>query len=338
MARKPMMKSLIALALMALVAYAYLGVTMKLSHYDSAFEAQVRRGSTLRQAAKALAEQGLVKSEPLFMLVGYATGLHKHLRAGYYAFEAGDYSLWDICNALRAGKIIERTVLIVEGETLDDIKGRLQAAGLINASEFDRIVRSTSFKTANRIDAPTAEGYLFPDTYTFAKGVAPGELLGYMVRHMREKLTPAMLQSARAFSGLDERGVLTLASIVEKEARVDRDRAMVAAVYLNRIRARMPLQADPTAVYGVKPMREGVKAADLHNRTPYNTYLINGLPPGPIASPGLKAIEAVVSPAKGPWLYFVADGVTGGHIFSANEKEHQRAVAAYRKAMKRSKK
>ncbi len=305
-----------------------------LSRHPDPFEAQVRRGATFAQAAMSLGSQGLVRDPVLFMLAGYASGLNRRLKAGYYAFPAGDYSLWDIMKVLRAGGIVERTVLIPEGETLADIRGRLVAAGLIEGPEFDRLSHDAGFMAVRHIEAPSLEGYLFPDTYIIPKGMPVEEIVTMMVRRLRQKLTPQMLQRARAM-GLNEREVLTLASIVEKEARLDRDRPMVAEVYLNRLKMRMPLQSDPTAVYGIKPLGVGVTPRDLKNRTEYNTYMIAGLPPGPIASPGLKSIEAVLNPASGPWLYFVADGRTGGHVFSATEKEHERAVAAYRRAMRR---
>lgn len=315
-----------------LAAYVSIGIFLPLASIDAPLEVNIERGSSFRQAARVLHDHGIVPDRGLFMLLSVTTGLHKRIRAGYYEFQ-GNLSLWDVYKILREGRIIERTVLVIEGETLWDIRKKLAAAGLISGPEFDRLARDSGFMAGHGVYAPSLEGYLFPDTYSFPKGISARELLSVMIRRMREKLTPLLLEQAAA-RGLSEREVLTLASIVEKEARLDRERPVVAAVYLNRLRHHMPLQADPTAIYGVKQMTEGVTATDLRRHTEYNTYVFAGLPPGPIASPGLRSIEAVISPADVPYLYFVADG-TGGHLFSASYAEHQRAVAAYRHKSRR---
>lgn len=327
---------LVPLALAVIfTAYALIETFVPFSSHDGTFEVQIRRGSSFREATEVLYEQGLVTDRGLFTLLAYGTGLHKRIKPGYYEFQ-GRLSMWDVYKILRARRIVERKVLVVEGSTLSDIRRKLLSLGLINGPEFDRLVRDPAFMSSLEIHAPSLEGYLFPDTYIFPKGIQPEELLSAMIRRLRDQLTPSMLERARGM-GYNEREVLTLASIVEREARLDRERPMVSAVYQNRLKLHMPLQSDPTAIYGIKPMCEGVTSADLRRHTAYNTYVIKGLPPGPIAAPGLRAIEAVLNPSPMPYLYFVADG-TGGHLFSTSYAEHQRAVDAYRRMLRRTKK
>jgi len=285
-------------------------------------EVRIPRGMSFSQAAEILKKERLIKDKAVFILLGKISGLDRHLKAGYYMF-GGSISTWKVFNTLQKGPI-QNTVGIIEGDSFFEIRDKLSAANVMSPEDFDRLFRDKKFLSSLGINAPSLEGYLYPDTYIFPKGFEPEEVFRDMVRRLRKVLTPDMIKRA-AELGLDENGLLTLASIIEKEAFLEAEREIISAVYHNRLKRGMPLQADPTCLYGIKPMKEGVKRCDLKNKTPYNTYLIKGLPPGPIASTGIRSIKAAINPASVPYVYFVSLG-DGSHIFSTSLSEHKNAV------------
>lgn len=191
-----------------------------------------------------------------------------------------------------------------------------------------KLVSDKDFLSSYNIDSPTSEGYLFPDTYKIPKGMDPEDALSMMINKMREKYSDRLKTRASEL-GLSENQVLTLASIIEKEAVTDEDRPLISAVYHNRLKKKMLLQADPTAIYGIKSSKEKITSDDLKRKTKYNTYMIKGLPPGPIASPGLKSITAALYPANVPYIYFVSNN-DSTHHFSVTAAEHEAAVKRYR--------
>ena len=286
-------------------------------------EVRIPRGVSFSQAAEILKDEGLIKDKAVFILLGRISGLDRHLKAGYYMF-GGNISTWQVFNTLQRGLIEQNTVRIIEGDSFFEIRDKLSASNVMSPEDFDRLFRDRKFLSSLGIDAPSLEGYLYPDTYIFPKGLEPEEVFKDMVRRLREVITPDMIKRAREL-GLDENGLLTLASIIEKEAFLESEREIISAVYHNRLKRGMPLQADPTCLYGIKPMKMGVKRCDLKNKTPYNTYLIKGLPPGPIASCGIRSIKAALYPASVPYIYFVSLG-DGSHIFSVSLSEHKNAV------------
>ena len=306
----------------------YLGVQLFLpmTGRDSQVKVSVRHGMTFRQAVGELAGEGLVRDTSLFIVLGRLTGLHKRLRPGLYVFE-GMQSTWSVFNTLRLGKVRLWTVTIAEGENLEQISRKLIAKGIMNAAEFESLVRDDGFMSELKVDAPSLEGYLFPETYMFSRGATPRMVLEVMVDKMRRVTLP--LTEKAGEMGMTENEMLAMASIIEKEARLDEERAIISAVYHNRIKKGIRLQADPTVVYGVKPLGAGITRSDLRRETPYNTYVIKGLPPGPIASPGKKSIEAAVAPEDVPYIFFVSNN-DGSHVFSSTLREHNRAVKAYR--------
>ena len=178
------------------------------------------------------------------------------------------------------------------------------------------------------VEGPSLEGYLFPDTYQFVRGMSVEEMLGRMVQRTRSRLTAERLAKAKTL-GLDAHKLLTLASIIEREAVDPDERRLISAVFWNRLNLDMPLQADPTVQYAVAKERRTLTRADLLTDHPYNTYVRRGLPPGPIASPGLPAIEAALDPAPVKYLYFVARD-DRRHTFSTTMGEHNQAVSRYR--------
>ncbi|MEW6115412.1 MAG: endolytic transglycosylase MltG [Nitrospirota bacterium] len=290
-------------------------------------EVQIPEGTTLKQALSILKQQNLIRDRMLFIVIGKITGLDRKIRAGYYSF-LGKMSPFQVFKRLVSGKIIEYEITIVEGDTLLEIGRKLAAYKIGSVDDFNDLVKDQAFLSQLGIDAPSLEGYLFPQTYKVPKGASLKAVVRMMVSTLRESYTAKMKDRAKKM-GWSEREVLTMASIIEKEAIVDEERPIISAVYHNRIKKRMPLQADPTAIYGVKSSKEKITINDLKRKTDYNTYVIQGLPPGPIASPGLKSIIAALYPANVPYLYFVSQG-NGTHYFSRDWKEHAEAVKRFR--------
>ncbi len=294
---------------------------------NKAIEFEVKRGQTFREVVNSLFERGLIKDRNIFIIIGRLSGLDRKIRAGYYPFW-GNMTPLQILNALKEGKIIEYEITIVPGDSLLEISKKFSSLGIIDEEVFKELSRDSAFLASLDIDAPSLEGYLFPDTYRFPKGLDAREIIGIMVDRLRERFDDEML--SRAFEiGMTEKEVLTLASIIEKEAVVDEERPLISAVYHNRLKKKMPLQADPTAIYGIKSSREPITRKDLIRKTPYNTYVIKGLPPGPIASPGLESIKAALYPGNVPYFYFVSNN-DGTHKFSVTLHEHEDAVRVYR--------
>jgi len=290
-------------------------------------EIEIPRGSTFRQAVDILHDQKLIRDKNIFLLVGRLTGADRKIRAGFYSLWSS-MSPFDIFKIIRRGQIIEYELKILEGDSLLEISAQFEKNGIMPKEEFMNLAHDPEFLDSYKIDSKSVEGYIFPDTYKIPKGISPKDALGSMIDKMREKFSPDILARMEKM-GMTENQVLTLASIIEKEAVVDSERPLISAVYHNRLKKKMQLQADPTSIYGIKSSREKITRGDLLRKTPYNTYQIKGLPPGPIASPGLKSIMAALYPADVPYIYFVSqDDRT--HQFSTTAEEHIEAVKLYR--------
>lgn len=325
------MKKSLALVIIGIIfiflLYTVAELIIPLPYGNKPVEFEVKKGQTLREVVTSLYKAGMIRDKTIFLILGRLTGLDRKVRAGYYTFW-GNMTPLQILEAIMKGKIIEYEITIVPGDSLFEISEKLSALGIIGRDEFERLSRDKNILQRLDIDAPSIEGYLFPDTYRFPKGVGAVEVIQIMVEHMRDKFNEDML--ARAYEiGMSENEVLTLASIIEKEAIVDDERPIISAVYHNRLKKNMPLQADPTSIYGIKGSGEPITKRDLLRKTPYNTYVIKGLPPGPIASPGLKSIMAALYPENVPYLYFVSNN-DGTHTFSVSLEDHSRAVKVYR--------
>lgn len=280
-----------------------------------------------------LRDAGVIRSPEGFVALSLARGSFRTLKAGEYEVPRSA-SAHHVLTLLESGRVRQHPVLHREGESLAELARTLEQAGLASAGDILRVAADPAFLRAHGIDAASAEGYLFPDTYHFVRGMTPEQLLGRMVQRMQAKLTPGLRERARA-RGVSVHELLTLASIVEREAIAADERPLIAAVFWNRLRINMPLQADPTVQYAVGKERRALTRADLATDHPYNTYVHPGLPPGPIASPGLSAIEAVLQPADVKYLYFVKKD-DQRHHFSVSIEEHNSAVTRYRLARNRS--
>jgi UPF0755 protein len=277
--------------------------------------------------ATRLAAAEVIRNRYAFVALTAGRGHMRHLKAGEYEIPR-DASMLDIVDLLASGRVRQHVILHPEGATMAELARALEADRLASAEAVLRAAGDEHVRRTLGVAGPSLEGYLFPDTYQFVRGMSVEEMLGRMVQRMRTKLTPELVERARA-RGLDVHQLLTLASIIEREAVDPGEQRLISAVFWNRLRLDMPLQADPTVQYAVAKERRALTRADLATDHPYNTYMRRGLPPGPIASPGLGAIQAALDPAPVNYLYFVArDDRT--HTFSTNVNEHNRAVTRYR--------
>jgi UPF0755 protein len=283
-------------------------------------------GTPLPAVARRLADAQVVTSALGFRLLARLRGEAARLQAGEYRFAAAA-TPGAVLARLVAGDVLRHRVTIPEGWTLKQVARRLAEEGLANRRAFLARATDPAFIHSLGVDAPTLEGYLFPETYTFVRGMTPAQEIRAMLHELELHLTPRLLAAARA-RGLNRRQLLTLASIIQKETGDAAEMPLIASVFYNRLRRGMPLQSDPTVIYGLKDFDGDLTRQDLETPTPYNTYCIRGLPPGPIANPGETALEAAAFPAKTHYLYFVARG-DGTHVFSTTLKEHDIAVRRY---------
>jgi UPF0755 protein len=288
----------------------------------------IPQGAAFRTAADSLHAHGFVSAPWLFRVYARITGRDRQIRAGTYVLQHG-LSWTQLVNALRKGQGIERRVTIPEGWSLAQIVPELATELGVPEDSVRAAVRDTALRGELGITTPTLEGYLFPDTYIFSYGTQARAAVNELVRHFEQVWKPEWNDRLRQL-GMSRNEIVTLASIIEKEARLPEERPVISAVYHNRLRIGMPLQADPTVQYALGEHRERVLYRDLEVESPYNTYRHTGLPPGPIASPGKASIEAALYPASVPYLYFVADS-DGHHEFRTTFKEHREAKERIRR-------
>jgi UPF0755 protein len=288
----------------------------------------IPEGASFRQVAELLERERLLTSQWGLLLWGKLTGADRRIHAGEYALDDG-MSAKDIVTELLSGRTVLHSVTIPEGYAAAQIAELLAQKGLTDKTEFLGLVRDRSFIRSLRLDVDSLEGYLFPDTYRFSKPGKADEQLRTMVAALWQVFTPEW-QARAAEIGMTVHQVLTLASVIEKETGTEEERGLVAAVFHNRLRRQIPLQSDPTVIYGLPSFGGNLTKKDLEFTSPYNTYRVRGLPPGPIASPGANSIRATLYPAPAHYLYFVSKN-DGTHQFSATIAEHNRAVDKYQR-------
>ncbi len=276
----------------------------------------IAQGSDTDDIGEQLATQGVIESSTQFGLALFFEGARGKLKAGEYLIKQGA-SLQDVIDAIVQGRAILHAITIPEGLTSRQIVERLRADDVL-AGDIHEIPR---------------EGALMPETYKFQRGDSRDKLLQKMARDQKQFLDDVWRRRASDLPLSSPYDLVTMASIVEKETGKAEERPRVASVFINRLRKHMRLQSDPTIVYGLVggqgPLGRPLTRNDIDTASPYNTYMIDGLPPGPIANPGRAALEAVANPARTPDLYFVADG-TGGHVFSDSLDSHNRNVQRWR--------
>jgi UPF0755 protein len=288
----------------------------------------IGHGMSSRDIAAELARQGVVRAEWIFLAVR-ALRPRAKLQAGEYRF-ADQQTPWQIFEKIRRGEIFYQDFTVPEGSNIFDIWSLVDSLGGVKAEEFLRAAADPASIRDLDPSAPSLEGYLFPSTYRVTHHTNAAQLCHMMTAEFRKRWRVL----AGASQGLDVHRTTTLASLVEKETGAAGERALVASVFENRLARNMPLQCDPSTVYAAlleNRYRGTIYKSDLASRNPYNTYTHAGLPPGPIANPGVASLTAALHPAATDFLYFVArPSAPGSHHFSATLAEHEKAVATFR--------
>lgn len=325
------MKWIVRLFLLALIAGGFL-VYRVLSPYQG-FSGEtfveVPHGTGTRGVAELLAKAGVVRT-PYDFLLARLTERRRVLQAGEYRFDHAASAI-EVFDRVARGDVYALELVVPEGKNMFDIAASIEQLGLFKADEFLKAARNPAMIRDLDPQAPTLEGYLFPNTYKLSRRATPERVCQIMTGKFRE-----VWKGLKA--GGDPHRTVTLASLVEKEGKHAEERPEIAAVFANRLRIGMKLDCDPTTIYAalLAGRYNGViHRSDLDSEDPYNTYRHAGLPPGPIANPGMASIEAALHPADSDALYFVLrpDG-SGSHQFSSNIGDHEKATAAYRKSQK----
>lgn len=290
-------------------------------------------GLTFSQMTDSLVAHRVVTDRRWFTWLARLGRYDRKLKAGYYEFRVGE-SPRRVLATLAAGSEKTFRLTIPEGFTILDIAATAEATLGIPADSVRRAAADSGMLRDFDVDGATFEGYLLPETYFVSRLLTARGLIRELATAFRRGWNSSW-EARAAERGLSRRDLVTLASIVEGEAKVDEDRPLVAAVYLNRLRLRMPLQADPTVQYAIQQAtgqrKKRLLERDYRFPSVFNTYLRSGLPPSPVGAPSLKSIEAVLAPAQVPYLFFVA-GLDGKHVFSRTYGEHLRAIARIRAA------
>ena len=293
-------------------------------------EVEIPSGAGLGLIASRLAEQGVIPSKTAFYWAARLTGRGTGFKHGLYRLE-GRHKALEVMDILQEGREQLVKVTIPEGTRMRDIFALFEAAGVKNEGRYDQWSHNREFIASLGLpETPVSlEGFLFPETYLVSRKAEERTILKSMVQMFKTKLPPDYEAQARAV-GLSWYEAITLASIVEKETGRVAEQPTVASVFHNRLKKGMRLQTDPTVIYGVADYKGNITKKHLTTFSPYNTYLIPGLPPTPIANPGLGALQAVVHPAVTAYLYFVGKG-DGSHLFSTNFKDHDQAVTDFQR-------
>jgi UPF0755 protein len=290
---------------------------------------QIPQGASTRDIGKRLIEAGVVRDELQFRVATWWSGRARKLQAGEYRFDR-PLSPIDVVDMIARGEVFARRLTFPEGLTIREMAKIWESQGFGPAAQFVQAAKQRELITDLDPDAKDLEGYLFPDTYPLPRGTAAPKLIAMMVERFRATCTPEMRAQASA-QGLTIRQLVTLASLVEKETGAGAERSLVAAVYRNRLKIGMGMQADPTVIYALEQAGRydgNIRRDDLTFDSPYNTYKYAGLPPGPISAPGRASLEAAAAPADVPYLYFVSRN-DGSHVFATTLAEHNRNVQRF---------
>lgn len=292
----------------------------------------IAEGASLSDVAERLHRENLIKSDWAFVWMGRLEGLDRRIISGEYEFHGG-MSPSIILEKIIKGEVLQHTVTIPEGFSMSQIADLLHEQRLTDRDAFLRYARDPAFIQTLSLSVGTLEGYLFPDTYRFARHVKPERLIEAMVARFKQAVSEEDRERAMEL-GLSLHQVMTLASVIEKETARPAERSLISGVFHNRLRKDIPLQSDPTVIYAVHEFDGNLRKKDLSIDSPYNTYQVVGLPPGPIANPGRAAIHAALYPEATDYLYFVSRN-DGSHEFSTTLAEHNQAVRKYQLRQRR---
>lgn len=291
---------------------------------------EVSPGTTFRVVAKDLQQKGLIKSSEFFIIMAKLKSAGNKMKVGEYALNK-NMRPHDVLNVITSGKSIERKITIAEGLNIFEIADIFAGLGLLPKDDFLKLVTDLEFiQSLTGEKLGSLEGYLFPETYSFTKFTEVKTIISEMVKKFQ--VTYKEIETQSQISGFTKQQIVTLASIIEKETGAPQERPLISSVFHNRMKKGMRLQTDPTIIYGkakeTGKLEISITKADLTRPTAYNTYTINGLPPGPIANPGKEALLAAIRPAESEYFFFVSHN-DGTHEFTKEYKDHQKAVQSF---------
>ncbi len=287
---------------------------------------EISDGASFSEVARMLHQRHLIKSDWAFTWMGRIVGADRNIIPGEYEFQGG-MTPADILHKITSGAVIQYAVTIPEGYSIEQIAGLLEEKGLADRETFVQLTRDPRFLAQFDPQLRDLEGYLFPDTYHFTRHMRPDTIIQSMVSRFKQAWTP-QLQARAEELGMSIHQIVTLASVIEKETGLSQERGLISGVFHNRLRKKIPLQSDPTVIYALNHFDGNLRKKDLAVESPYNTYRVRGLPPGPIANPGEASIRAALYPIPTNYLYFVSRN-DGSHQFSATLAEHNLAVKKY---------
>ncbi|MFQ5904518.1 MAG: endolytic transglycosylase MltG, partial [Candidatus Binatia bacterium] len=291
-------------------------------------EVRVERGEPFASVVHKLKDKDVILNERLFSLWARLSSVDREIHWGLYRFEL-PLAPREVLDRMVLGRGVFHRITIPEGLTVREIADLLEKGGVGKKDRFLAAATIPEILSLLGLEGKGVEGYLFPDTYYFTPFITERDILIVMAKQFRRIFNSMMEEQAKEI-GLSLHEVVTLASLIEKETGIEAERPLVSAVFHNRLKHKIPLQSDPTVIYGLKHFSGNLTRKDLQSRSPYNTYQIQGLPPAPICNPGLSSLMAALYPAPVPYLYFVSKN-DGSHLFSVSLKEHNRAVKIYQK-------
>ncbi|NLN60824.1 MAG: endolytic transglycosylase MltG [Deltaproteobacteria bacterium] len=287
---------------------------------------EIHRGERFCEIVNMLHRERLIRTKASFYLLSILRGVTHQIKAGEYEFPL-NISTVSVLDKLVRGDIKRYRFVIPEDQTAHDIADRLAALGLIDREEFIALFEDKNFLVSLDIEGDTAEGFLYPETYYFDRSMGTRKIMVRMITEFWKHVTPAMQKRAQIM-GFSLQEWVTLASMIGRETGHKEEKILISAVFHNRLKKGMKLQSDPTAVYNLKGFSGPIKRRHLNTSSPHNTYQIHGLPPGPIANPGLDSLQAALYPAANNFLYFVSRN-NGTHFFSTDYASHNKAVKKY---------
>jgi UPF0755 protein len=298
---------------------------------DNTVMVEIPRGTSFSGCVDILEKAGIVKNRNLFYLLAISKNAHGHIRAGEYEL-ATSMSPMEIVNKLVRGEIKSYKVTIPEDFTVQEIASRLASLRLTDKKSFMDTLSDQRFLSYLGIESTSGEGYLYPDTYVLDRSMSTKDIIKTMVNQFWKMFTPEMRAKAKELN-MTIHEVVTLASIIGKESGYRDEKALISAVFHNRLKKNMKLQSDPTAIYNIENFNGEIRKY-LRKNTPYNTYRISGLPPGPISNPAVDSLRAALYPAPVNYLYFVSNN-NGSHHFTSTLAAHKRAILKYQTERKK---
>jgi len=318
--------SIVSVAVLLLYASFYHYAESPISPEGRQLEIKIHKGNSFSDVVSLLDDAGLITNKNYFLLLAHIKGASKNIKAGEYELNSS-MTPGHIVGDLMEGRVKVYRITIPEGFTVHQVAARLAANGIVDENRFIALTRDSGLLSELMIMGASAEGYLFPETYVFSRSMGESQVIKFIVDNFWKRITSEMRVRAKEL-GFTLHEIVILASIIEKEGGGKDEKPKVAAVFHNRLKRGMRLQSDPTVIYDIDDFDGNLKKSHLEEKTPYNTYQIGGLPPGPICNPGMDSILAALYPAQVDYLYFVSKR-DGSHHFSSNLRSHNQAVITY---------